>query len=222
MMRESSRVVRSRGNRIPVPRDSDPRRTVLERRVGRRKKSMNTASHVGVRVTQRVTAPPERVFAAWLDPKLAGRWLFATASRPMARVSIDGRVGGSFCFAQDEDGETTEYSGVYIEVAPPRRLVFTLAIDRQPMEASRVTVEIVPWRSGSEVSLMQERVPLHYANRIETRWTGILYGLGITLEARRKPLHLEGIPRQSKLSKRRPGVRLQGKASRFNEQETRT
>jgi hypothetical protein len=47
-----------------------------------------------LRVTRRYGMRPTRVFAAWLDPAVAGRWLFATASRPLAHVQIDGRVEG--------------------------------------------------------------------------------------------------------------------------------
>jgi uncharacterized protein YndB with AHSA1/START domain len=183
---------------------------------------MKAAEHVEVRVTQRLNAPPDRVFAAWLDPKFAGRWLFATASRPMARVSIDARVGGFFRFAEDENGETPEYSGVYIEVTPPSRLVFTLAIDRQLKEASRVTVEIMPRRGGSEVSLMQERVPVDHARGTEGRWTGMLYGLGVTLEAGPQAIHLERSTPQSTLSKKRFHRTTIERGSRFNDEEIPT
>lgn len=82
-----------------------------------------------IRITRRFSAPPEHVFDAWLDPEVAGRWLFATASRPMTHVEIDARVEGSFCFAEQRDGETIEYTGEYVEIVPHRRLVFTLSME---------------------------------------------------------------------------------------------
>lgn len=74
--------------------------------------------HVAIRVTQRYDAPSARVFDAWLDPSVAGRWLFATASRPMTRVEIDPRVDGSFRFVDWRDGETAAYTGEYIAILP--------------------------------------------------------------------------------------------------------
>src|SRR5688572_32910930 len=62
----------------------------------RRRSRSGVQRYASIRVTRRLSAPAERVFDAWLEPEVAGRWLFATASRPMARVEVDARVGGSF------------------------------------------------------------------------------------------------------------------------------
>src|SRR5258708_6816799 len=58
------------------------------------KRSRATAQRYAViRVARRYAASSARVFDAWLDPEFAGRWLFATASRPLAHVAIDARFG---------------------------------------------------------------------------------------------------------------------------------
>ncbi len=137
-----------------------------------------------IRVTRRFSAPPERVFDAFLEPEVAGRWLFATALRPMTDVAIDARVGGSFRFAARRDDEIIEHRGEYIEIVPHRRLVFTLATTDRPRAVTRVTVEITPRKSGCELALTHERMPSDYANHAEGRWTGILYGLEATLGPR--------------------------------------
>ena len=90
------------------------RRNVMTRRVG------------SIRVTDRFSVPPPRIFAAWLDAEVAGRWLFTTASRPMTHVEIDPRIAGSFCLADRRNGHISEYRGRYLEIVPPRRLVFDL------------------------------------------------------------------------------------------------
>ena len=134
-----------------------------------------------VRVTQRYNVPPDRVFDAWLDRETAGRWLFATAWRPLSRVEIDARKGGPYRLV---DGRGAEYSGRYIEIARPRRLVFTLSMENSPRVVTRVTAEIRPLKSGCELKLAHEDVPPSQASRTEGRWAGILYGLGETLNAR--------------------------------------
>jgi uncharacterized protein YndB with AHSA1/START domain len=134
-----------------------------------------------IRLTRRFDEPPRRVFDAWLDPGLAGRWLFATASRPMTDVEIDARVGGWFRLADRRNGESTEHHGRYVEIVPHRRLVFTLQGGSRPREATRVIVEIIPRKRGCELRLRHENVPPDRTHDTEARWTGILYGLGETL-----------------------------------------
>jgi len=142
------------------------------------------ASPDAIRITRRFRAPPERVFDAWLEPEVAGRWLFATASQPMTDVDIDPRVGGAFRFAERHDGTRTEHTGAYVEIIPHRRLVFTLALAERPRVVTRVTAEISPRKAGCELALTHEDVPADRAGETEARWTGVLYGLDETLRSR--------------------------------------
>lgn len=132
-----------------------------------------------IRVACRFRAPPERVFRAWLEPRVAGRWLFATASEPMTDVRIDARPGGAFRLA----ARRTAHAGRYVEIVPYRRLVFTLATAGRPRVVTRVTAEINPLKRGCELALTHEDLPPGRAGETEARWTGILYGLGETLDA---------------------------------------
>jgi uncharacterized protein YndB with AHSA1/START domain len=143
---------------------------------------MDMAVRSEVRVSQRFKASPEQVFDAWLDPAIASAWLFATASHPIARAEIDARVGGSFRFVERRDRAEMEYTGEYVEIVRPRRLVFTLSMENRPRPVTRVTADIVPLGSGCEVRLVHENVPPAHASRTDGRWTGMLYGLGQTLK----------------------------------------
>jgi uncharacterized protein YndB with AHSA1/START domain len=139
---------------------------------------MDTAPYTEIRIKQRYRAAASRVFDAWLDPSIAGGWLFATALHAMSDVTIDARVGGSFCFV-GRRGE--EFSGRYLEIVRPRRLVFTLAGKSRLQAAYRACVEITPHNAGCELTLTLEDVPPDHASRTENRWTGMLYGLGTRL-----------------------------------------
>ena len=142
-----------------------------------------------IRVTCRYGISSARVFGAWLDPEVAGRWLFATASQPMTHVEIDGRIGGSFRFVERQAGETNNYTGQYVEIVPHRRLVFTLSLKPYPNVITRVAVAISPLAMGCALELIHENVPWDHASYVEGRWTGILYGLGVTLDSESATLH---------------------------------
>lgn len=137
-----------------------------------------------VRVARHYDAAPARVFDAWLDPRIAGRWLFATALQPAACASIDARVGGAFRFVELRDGVEIEHTGEYLEILRPRHLAFTLRGEGHAPAATRVRARIIPAAAGCRLTVSHERVPAERARGLEERWTGMLYGLAETLATR--------------------------------------
>lgn len=148
---------------------------------------MNAKTHPLVRVTRRFSASPERVFDAWLDPDLIGRWMFGPALRDeeVLRLAIDARVGGSFSFLVRRQGAELDHVGTYREIDRPRRLVFTWGIAGESVEESVVTIDVVPLATGSELTLTHELDPkwADYASRTEAGWTKMLDALAGTLGA---------------------------------------
>ncbi len=142
---------------------------------------MNAESKVKVQVTRHFDVPAERVFGAWLDPRTAGKWLFATPGGEMVRVWIDARVGGAFCFVDRRNGEDVEHTGEYLEIDRPRRLVFTFAVPRYSSESTRVNIDVTAQQQGCVLTLIHEGVLADYASRTEAGWNGILDGLAATL-----------------------------------------
>jgi uncharacterized protein YndB with AHSA1/START domain len=141
--------------------------------------------NVVVRVTRRYSASPERVFDAWLDPGMLGRWMFGTVVRDeeVVRIALDARVGGTFSFAVRRQGEEVDHIGEYLEIDRPRRLVFTWGIAGESEDGSRVIVEIVAQENGCELTLSHELHPdwADYADRTEDAWTKMLDALAGTL-----------------------------------------
>jgi uncharacterized protein YndB with AHSA1/START domain len=137
-----------------------------------------------VRVTHRYAASPQRVFDAWLSPDMIGKWMFGAALREeeILRIEVDPRVGGSFSFLVRRQGQEIDHIGRYLEIDPPRRLVFTWGIAQFGGE-SRVTIEIVPAGSGCELTLMHEIDPAwaEYADRTREGWTKMLGVLATVL-----------------------------------------
>jgi uncharacterized protein YndB with AHSA1/START domain len=138
---------------------------------------MDTAPYVQVRVSQRFSAPADRVFNAWIDPATAGKWLFATAWRPMSRVAINARTGGAFRLEERPGGKGAVQAGRYLEIDRPRRLVFTMLNGMRRRDTDRVSVGIVPLGTGCELTLVHEGVLPRDAAGVEGRWIGMLYGL---------------------------------------------
>jgi uncharacterized protein YndB with AHSA1/START domain len=91
----------------------------------------NTTFGEGTVVITRVfDAPRALVWQAWTDPKMMGQWFGPrgfTASVP----ELDVRVGGALRIVMHgPDGNDYPMKGVFTQVAPPERLVFSnIAID---------------------------------------------------------------------------------------------
>jgi uncharacterized protein YndB with AHSA1/START domain len=81
---------------------------------------------------RRLNARPEKVYAAWTDPEKIVRWFGrADLKSETMRAVIDARVGGHYRINFDvESGERFEVGGVYREVVPNERLVFSSASPR--------------------------------------------------------------------------------------------
>jgi uncharacterized protein YndB with AHSA1/START domain len=106
-------------------------------------------------VTKRFAVPAERVFDAWLDPAMLGRWMFGPNVRAerIVRLGTEPRVGGRFSFVVDRAGVEIDHVGEYLEIERPRLLVFTWATrDRLP-ETSRAIVELTPLDGACELTL---------------------------------------------------------------------
>lgn len=76
-------------------------------------------------ITRLIDAPPEAVYRAWTEPELVERWF---APRPLTTrvIQYDARPGGAFDVVMESpDGRQFPSSGVFLEVSPGRRLVFT-------------------------------------------------------------------------------------------------
>jgi len=135
-----------------------------------------------VRVTRRYAASPERLFDAWLDPKVAAKFLFATPTGQMIRAETDPRVGGQFTFVDRRpDMGDVEHVGTYLEIDRPRRLVFEFCVPKYERQLTRITLDIEPASDGSLLTLTHEGVFEDYVTRTEHGWGMILDALGKAL-----------------------------------------
>lgn len=80
-----------------------------------------------LRLERLIAAPPERVFALWIDPKLLVQW-WGPEGYQTPSLSLDPQPGGKWTTVmRTAEGVLRTASGVYRAIEPPRRLVFTWA-----------------------------------------------------------------------------------------------
>jgi uncharacterized protein YndB with AHSA1/START domain len=109
---------------------------------------------------RRLNAPPAKVYAAWIDPQKIVRWFGRSDAKPDSmRAEIDARIGGRFRVSfNTEDGEYYEVGGVYREMVPDERLVFSWAWHSTPERESQVTVSLQPDGNGTLLALQHEQL----------------------------------------------------------------
>ena len=108
---------------------------------------------------RRLNAPPEKVYAAWTDPEKIIRWFGRTDAKANSfRAEIDARVGGRFRVSFSTESEYYEVGGVYREVVPNQRLVFSWAWHSTPERESLVTVSLKPDGDGTLLNLHHEQL----------------------------------------------------------------
>ncbi len=129
-------------------------------------------------VSRRFDATADRVFDAFLDVRIARRFLFATATGEMIVAEIEPRVGGSFTFVERRpDMGDVRHVGDYLAIERPHRLVFTFGVPQFDPRMTTVTIDIRASGTGCELTLTHDGVPPDYAARNHEGWSRILAGL---------------------------------------------
>lgn len=122
---------------------------------------MTTTTEDKVEVRRTFPVSRERIFAAWTDPEEMKQWFGGDHCRASG-ITVDFRVGGSYSVTGCRESETWNLAGVYREIIPPSRLVYTWQwLDDPDWEGgpSLVTVEFTEVADGTEVSVTHERFP---------------------------------------------------------------
>jgi uncharacterized protein YndB with AHSA1/START domain len=86
-------------------------------------------------LTRLIDVPREKLFRCWTEPKLLKQW-FAPLPYTITHAELDVRSGGSnYIVMRSPEGQDMPLRGVYLEVVPNERVVFTDAYTR-PWEPS--------------------------------------------------------------------------------------
>jgi uncharacterized protein YndB with AHSA1/START domain len=126
---------------------------------------------------RRLHAPPEKVYAAWTEPEKLVHWFGPSQTVPgSVHAEMDVRVGGRFRVSfRTENGEHHEVGGVYREVVPNEKLVFSWAWHTTPERESLVTVSMRADGDGTLLTLHHEQFFDQAARDGHERgWTGTM------------------------------------------------
>ena len=137
--------------------------------------SVAVATKPSLTLKRRLNAPPARVYQAWTDPQKMMRW-YAPAGAETLAAETDARVGGRFrVLMRTQDGQEHDVSGVYREVVPDEKLVFTWAWASTPERESIVTVLLKPDGEGTLLTLIHEEFfDDDTRDRHQNGWNGAL------------------------------------------------
>jgi uncharacterized protein YndB with AHSA1/START domain len=129
-------------------------------------------------VERLIKAQPETVFTFFTDPV---RWLQWQG----VEATLDPRPGGAFRINVHGGGDGWA-SGHFVELDPPRRLVFTWGWEMPgnpvPAGSSTVTVDLLPDPAGTLVRLTHTGLPATAAGRHSEGWEHYLPRLVIAAE----------------------------------------
>lgn len=114
-----------------------------------------------VKLLRVFTAPPARLYKAFLDPSAYAKWLPPNGFYGTVH-SMDARVGGkySMSFTNLTNGQSQSFHGEYVELVPNERIRYSDMFDDPNLPGSMDTIinfRAVP--SGTELSVTQSGIP---------------------------------------------------------------
>jgi uncharacterized protein YndB with AHSA1/START domain len=124
-------------------------------------------------------APAAEVYEAWTDPDVLRRWFAAGPDWDTPVAEADVRVGGRYRVTMRNPGTGDEHTvaGVYEEVVPGERLVYTWAWEDGAEPESTVTVEFRDAGDSSTVVLTQVLATAESRDQHTKGWNGCLDNL---------------------------------------------
>src|SRR5436305_12609799 len=111
-----------------------------------------------VRLHRVFTAPPERVYKAFIDPDAKVKWLPPYGFTAKVH-QLDARVGGTYkmSFTNFGTGRSHSFGGKYLELVPHERIRYTDQFDDPNLPgAMQTTVTLKKDFCGTELNIVQE------------------------------------------------------------------
>lgn len=114
-----------------------------------------------VRFHRVLTAPPERIYRAFLDADAMCKWLPPHGFTGHMH-SMDARIGGGYrmSFTNFSSGNSHSFGGTFVELVPNERIRHTDTFDDPNLPGEMQTTIVLRKVSvGTEIEIVQEGIP---------------------------------------------------------------
>ncbi|MCB1385100.1 MAG: SRPBCC domain-containing protein [Nitratireductor sp.] len=139
-------------------------------------------TELSLSVSRRINAPAEKVFNAWLDPKMLARFMLPGETMSVPKAETDPRVGGRFDIIMATPDREIPHGGIYKAIDPHTRIVFTWESPFS-IDGSMVTLTFTAVGAGAtDVELTHVKFPSEESrDNHQGGWTAILAKLAETV-----------------------------------------
>ena len=133
-----------------------------------------TRERPSLSIVRKLDAAPGKVWRAITEPEMLKQWMAPRDDYKIPVVEADLRVGGRYHIVMNApDGQVHDVSGVYREIVPNKKLVYTWAWKSTPERESLVTLELRAAGGGTQLTLKHEQfADAETRDRHEQGWTG--------------------------------------------------
>jgi uncharacterized protein YndB with AHSA1/START domain len=114
-----------------------------------------------VRLHRVLTAPPDRIYRAFLDADAMCKWLPPHGFTGHVH-SMDARVGGGYrmSFTNFSSGNSHSFGGTFVELVPNERIRHTDTFDDPSLPGEmQTTITLRKVSVGTEIEIVQEGIP---------------------------------------------------------------
>ncbi len=114
-----------------------------------------------VRLHRVLSAPPERVYRAFLDAAAIAKWLPPNGFTCTVH-QLDARVGGRYrmSFTNFSSGNSHAFGGEYVELVPGQRIRYNDRFDNPDLPGDMTTtIELAAVSAGTELKIVQDGIP---------------------------------------------------------------
>jgi uncharacterized protein YndB with AHSA1/START domain len=133
------------------------------------------ADEPGISITRIFDAPRERVWREWTEPEPFADWFGGPECEvPLSSVAMDVRPGGGWRLTMLIGSREVDWTGEYLEVVEPERLVFSITDQTPADEHDIVTVVLTDLGDGRTEMLFEQRgrMPPEQYERAKRGWSG--------------------------------------------------